>query len=381
MLYRRFGRTGLDISILGFGCMRLPTIGGAQHQIDEEKALRMLYYAIDRGLNYIDTAYPYHSAVPFQEGMSEVFLGKALQGGYREKIHLATKLPSWLIKSREDMDRYLNRQLERLQTGQIDFYLLHGLNASTWKKLKSLGVLEFLESAISDRRIRYAGFSFHDDPAAFKEIIDAYGWTFCQIQLNYMDTRYQAGEEGLKYAAERGIAVVIMEPLKGGRLASSPAVVRQVWEKAEVKRSPAEWALRFLWNYPEVSVVLSGMTEMEQVVENMRVAEQGAPNSLSPGELGLIEEARGVYEKRMRVNCTNCRYCMPCLSGVDIPEIFNHLNNAYLYEDFKGSKQVYNAFTREKASACVKCGACEEFCPQHIPIMDVLTEVVELFEK
>jgi len=244
MLFRTFGSTGEKISILGFGCMRLPIRDGKFDLIDEETASRMLHYAVDNGVNYADTAFPYHGTSFQQGGMSEIFLGRALQNGYRDRINLATKLPSWLVKSRGDMDFYLDRQLERLQTDHIDFYLLHGLNAHEWINLRQLGVFEFLDAALADGRIRYAGFSFHDELSLFKEIVDAYDWSFCQIQYNFMDEYYQAGREGLEYAAARGLGVVVMEPLRGGSLtARIPEAAIKVWEQAEVRRSPAEWAL------------------------------------------------------------------------------------------------------------------------------------------
>jgi predicted aldo/keto reductase-like oxidoreductase len=328
MLYRTLGNTGQELSILGFGCMRLPIIDGKHYQIDAEKATQMLHYAIDQGVNYIDTAYPYHSAIPMQEGMSEVFVGKALQNGYRDQVHLATKLPSWLIKSRADMDYYLNQQLARLQTDHIDFYLLHSMNVRNWQNLKQLGVFEFLDCALADGRIKYAGFSFHDELPLFKEIVDAYNWSFCQIQYNFMDEEYQAGREGLEYAAAKGLGIVIMEPLRGGSLSTRiPAAVQDVWDQADTKRSPVEWALRFVWNHPAVNVVLSGMNEMEHVIENINIASQAHPDSLTEKEKGLIETAKGLYRSRTKVNCTNCQYCMPCPNGVNIPGNFSILNN------------------------------------------------------
>lgn len=377
MLYRKFGSTKENISILGFGCMRLPVIDGDNSRIDEDKAAKMLHTAIDNGVNYIDTAYPYHN------GASEPFVGKALSGGYREKVHLATKLPSWLIKTREDMDKYLDEQLKRLQTDYIDFYLVHALNKDRWKNLTGAGIFEFLDSVVKDGRVRYVGFSYHDGPGLFKEIVDAYPWTFCQIQYNYLDEDYQAGKGGLLYAVKKGMAVVIMEPLRGGKIAANvPADIQNVWDKADIKRSPAEWGLRFLWDQPEVSLILSGMTEMDHVIGNIKASEDAYPNCLTEKEKSLIEEVKGIYKSRMRVNCTNCRYCMPCPGGVNIPESFNQFNNAHLFNDIKGARNHYNNFVREyeRASKCLECGKCEEQCPQHIPIRDMLKEAVNTLE-
>ena len=378
MLYRKFGQTAEKVSILGFGCMRFPTIGDDDSRIDEERAAKMLRYAIDRGVNYIDTAYPYH------RGMSEPFVGKVLEGGYREKVYLATKLPSWLVKSREDMDRYLDEQLERLRTDYIDFYLVHGLNRDFWESVKKNGIFDFLDSALRDGRIRYAGFSFHDDLEVFKEIVDSYPWTFCQIQFNYMDEDYQAGKEGLMYAASKNLGIVVMEPLRGGSLVSSvPPEVQEVWDSAKTVRSPAEWGFRYLWDYPEISVVLSGMSDLEQVKENVRVADDGFPNSLNEAEKAVIARAREIYESRMRVRCTGCRYCMPCPEGVNIPQNFKHLNNAAMFDDPAGARKTYRVLVpRDRwASNCTECGQCEEKCPQKIPIRKMLKEVVSLFEE
>jgi hypothetical protein len=373
MLYRQAGKTGQKLSILGFGCMRLPIIGGKTHQIDAEKAQAMVDYAIRNGVNYFDTAFMYHSEVPFQAGMSEVFLGQALKRE-RGNIHLATKLPSWFVESRADMDRFLDQQLERV----------HGVSGEMWQKLSQLGVREFLETALADGRIKHAGFSFHDDAPAFKPIVDAYDWSFCQIQYNFMDEDYQAGRAGLEYAASKGLGVIIMEPLRGGGLAAKvPDDVQAVWAKARVKRTPAEWALRFVWNRPETSVVLSGMSTLEQMEENVRLADQGLANSLTAAELALIHEAKAIYQARTRVNCTGCGYCLPCPHGVAIPANFLQLNNLSIYRDRGAAEFFYFHILKEdqRASHCEECGQCEELCPQHIPIPAMLKEVVREFES
>jgi hypothetical protein len=384
MLYRKFGRTGVDVSVLGFGCMRLPlvrpeaTFHVDDGEIDEPKAAELLHWAINNGVNYVDTAYPYH------QGNSELFLGRALQGGYREKVYLATKLPSWLIQTRQDMDRYLNEQLERLKTECIDFYLVHTVNKLFWPNLVQNGLFEFLDSALADGRIRHAGFSFHDELGLFKEVVDAYEWSFCQIQYNYLDENYQAGKAGLEYAASRGLGIVVMEPLRGGRLAASvPPDVLKIWEQAEIKRSPAEWALRFLWDHPGISVVLSGMNQMEQVEENIRIAGQAQVGALSKAEKVLIEEVKKVYQARMKINCTNCRYCMPCQAGVNIPGCFTLFNNAHILEDVPTNRIFYDVHIgpSQKASNCIECGQCEEACPQGLPIRAMLKETARLFES
>ena len=378
MLYRKFGKTREEVSILGFGCMRFPVVDKDYKKINEEEAIKQIRYGIDNGINYIDTAYMYHG------GMSEPLVGKALKDGYRERVKLATKLPSWLVHSREDMDKYLNEQLEKLQTDHIDFYLMHALNKAYWENLKKYNVFDFLDKALADGRIKYAGFSFHDDLNLFKEIVDYYDWSFCQIQYNFMDENYQAGKEGLKYAAEKGLGVVIMEPLRGGSLTRNiPEDVKAIWDKAEIKRSPAEWGFRFLWDQPEVSVVLSGMNEIQQIEENIKSTETAYPNSLTEKEAALIHEVKQIYESRIKVNCTNCRYCMPCSFGVDIPSNFEYLNEASIYGDIKASRNKYNSSLKssEKASSCKECGKCEKLCPQHIQIRKMLKEVVETFEK
>lgn len=387
MLYRKFGRTNEKVSALGFGCMRLPVIDNDQMKIDEKKAISMIRYAIDNGVNYIDTAYPYHGKGFNKGGESEPFLAKALKEGYRERVYLATKLPSWLIHSREDMDRFLNEQLERLQTEKIDFYLLHTLNKKDWANLKELGVYDFFNKATSDGRIKHVGFSFHDDLATFKKIVDDYDWSFCQIQYNYIDEDFQAGKEGLEYAAQKGLGIAIMEPLRGGNLVKNPPEeVGHIWNQAKVKRTPVEWALSWLWNHPQISVVLSGMTTMEHVIENINIANKAKENSLTQDELDMVDRVKEIYKEKLKVNCTNCKYCMPCPVGVNIPQNFALLNNYYLFNDAatkRMSKTAYNRVMpiKERASNCIECGKCESHCPQNISIRQELKKVRETFEN
>ena len=383
MLYRTFGKTGEKVSALGFGCMRLPVVGGAPDKIDEGMAIPMVRYAIDEGVNYIDTAYPYHSAGHQGGGQSEPFVAKVLKDGYRKRVNLATKLPTWLIHTRGDMDRYLNEQLQRLETDHIDFYLLHALNRDSWANVFKLGVLEFLDSAIRDGKIRYAGFSFHDNLDLFREIVDAYDWSFCQIQYNYLDEKYQAGTAGLKYAAAKGLGITVMEPLRGGSLTNKlPQNVLEEWKKSPQRETPARLAFRWVMNHPEVSVVLSGMGTMEQVREIIRTAGGSAPGSLTPEEAAMVEFARETLQARIQVPCTGCRYCMPCPAGVDIPGHFSIYNNAFLFGSMESAKAEYGArIAREaRASSCVGCGKCEGICPQHIAIRQELKKIQAALE-
>jgi predicted aldo/keto reductase-like oxidoreductase len=378
MLYRTVPKTGDKLSILGFGCMRLPKKGG---KIDVERATRQIRSAIDRGVNYIDTAVPYHN------GESEPFLGQALAGGYREKVFLATKLPPWQVHSAEDMDRILDAQRERLRTDNIDYYLVHSLDGRSWEKMKRLGVTEFLDRAKADGRIINAGFSFHGDIAAFKEIVDAYPWEFCQIQYNILDEHNQAGTEGLEYAAERGLAVIIMEPLRGGRLTSRiPTPVKEIYDGAEVRRTAAEWALRWVWDHDEVTVVLSGMNDEAHIDENLATAGTALPHSLDSEEHALIDRVKETYRSLMKVDCTGCNYCMPCPHGVNIPACFSFYNNFHMFENKTETKVMYLGRlggilgTEAYAGMCKACGKCEKTCPQHLPIRDLLSDVSRTFE-
>jgi predicted aldo/keto reductase-like oxidoreductase len=377
MQYRKFGRLDWRVSSLGFGCMRLPTTDGISNgpNINEKEAISMIRYAIDQGVNYLDTAYVYHG------GKGETLVGNALKNGYREKVKLATKCPVFMLQKPTDFDKYLNEQLKKLQVDHVDFYLFHGLEANRWKTVLDLKALSAAEAAIEDGRIRNLGFSFHDKYEVFKEIIDAYDkWTLCQIQYNYMDTKNQAGTRGLKYAASKGLAVVVMEPLRGGRLTNPPKSVQKVFDSFPNKRSPADWGLQWIWNQPEVSVALSGMSSMKQVEENIHSASNSRINSLGADELQLIERVKQKYTERTAIPCTKCGYCMPCENGIDIPGNLELYNDAIVYDDPGTARIRYTRFMNDKqrARACQQCRKCEEKCPQKIPISEWMPKVDSL---
>lgn len=379
MQYRKFGKLDFEVSALGFGVMRMPLVD--RHlpihmerdigKIDEEESIKMIHYAIDQGINYIDTAYPYH------KGNSEPLVAKALKNGYREKVKLATKLPVWLVESYEDFEKYLDEQLQKLDTEYIDIYLLHSLNKHTWNKIKNLGVLDFLEAAVKKGKIKHIGFSFHDKLEVFKEIVDSYKWDVCQIQLNYMDEYYQAGIEGLRYAAQKDIAVIVMEPLRGGKLVKNiPEEVKSVWNEADIKRTPAEWAFKWLLNHEEVTLVLSGMNSMEDIMENLSTAQESLPNSLTEQELATVARVKELYLQKVRVSCTDCGYCIPCPVSIPIPDIFTLYNNVAMYRTKNEANNSYQRIIAndKDATFCLECGECDEACPQDIPIMEALKE-------
>lgn len=371
MQYRRFGRAGFDVSALGFGLMRLPRLSREPGDIDSATATRMVHEAIDGGVNYLDTAYMYHNH------NSELFAARALKGGYRNRVKLATKLPASKVETERDFDRFLDEQLKKLETDHIDVYLLHGLRADLWQKVRDLGVTEFLDRAKQDGRIVHTGFSFHDQAPAFTQIVDAYDWAMCLIQLNYMDHEYQAGVTGLRYAHGRGLAVAIMEPLRGGMLTSNiPDEVSRLWAESGRDWTPAEWALRWVFNLPEVAVVLSGMSTPEQLRENMAVASSAHPGCLSESDLAVIDNVRRAYRQRILVPCTQCEYCMPCAHGVDIPGVFHLYNNGGMFEAWETARFIYEYLATDKkdAGSCVECGECQKACPQGIVIPEVLRE-------
>ena len=370
MNYRKFGNLVDKISALGFGAMRLPVAGEDNH-IDEAEAIRMIRHAIDQGVNYVDTAYPYH------KGESELVVGKALKDGYREKTYLATKCPVWEIEKEEDFERLLEVQLNKLQVEKIDFYLLHAIDKDRLEnKIKKFNLTKHMEKAKADGKIGYIGFSFHDELHVFKEIVDYYDkWDFCQIQFNYINTDYQAGLEGLEYAANKGLGVIIMEPLLGGKLANPyPNVANEFTDE----KNPVEWALDYIWNRPEVSLLLSGMSTMEQVEGNLLYASRSSVEMLTTKELDMFKEAKRIFDTQALVRCTKCAYCMPCPFGLDIPEIFETYNKSAVVEAEK-AKEAYDKF-EVKASQCKTCRHCEKECPQHIEISQVMKDISKTFE-
>ncbi len=370
MQYRPFGKSDYKVSALGFGAMRLPVKDG---KVDEAESIRMMRESFDRGVNYVDTAWPYHG------GESEVVVGRALKDGYREKVRLATKLPCWEVKAPADFDKYLDAQLKRLDVKSIDYYLLHSLGADSWRRMRDLGILKAAEKAVKDGRIRHIGFSFHDKIGPFKEIMDAYDWAMCQIQYNYMDVEDGPGRAGLEHAAAKGVPVVVMEPLLGGRLVKPPKAVQDLWDGAPRKRSAAGWALGWLWSQPGVSTILSGMSAMDQVRENLELADASRSGQFGAEENALVEKARERYKMLAVIPCTNCRYCMPCPQNVDIPGNIGAYNDGIVYDKPEAARGFYGwlKYAWEvqhinahdvRAAACIQCGQCEEKCPQSIPI-------------
>jgi len=381
MKYRKMGSLDWQVSALGFGCMRLPTKKRfLLSSVDVDESIRILRRGIDLGINYLDTAWPYHL------GASEKIVGQALQDGYREKVRLVTKLPTFIVRKAEQFDRFLDGQLEKLQTDYLDVYLFHMLDRGQLEKVKRLQLIDKMEAAKAKGLIKHIGFSFHDTLPAFKKIIDYYDWDVAQIQYNYMDTAVQAGTEGLVYAHEKGIATVVMEPVKGGKLANPPAEAIEIMNAAKNQRSPVDWALQFLWNRPEVSVVISGMGSMAMVEENCASAGRSGIDSLGPEDAEVIARLAQVFREKILVQCTSCGYCMPCPSGVDIPQNFAILNSVAFGDRLRSVRGAYKrlAGTEKKldkrnpngnASMCIQCGKCVPKCPQKIDIPVELEKV------
>lgn len=376
MQYIKFGKQDFSVSRFGMGCMRMPSkiVSEGKRKIDEDESIKMIRYAIDHGVNYFDTAYAY--------GDSELVVGKALSEGYREKVKLATKLPSWEIKSYGDFNKYLDEQLKRLQVECIDTYLLHAMKQTFWENFKKLDVFKFLDEAKKQGEIVCAGFSFHDQLSLFKEIVDSYNWDMCQIQLNYLDEHMQAGLEGLHYSASKGLPVVIMEPLKGGSLVNNlPNEVTELLKEDGSGINPVRLALRYLYSLPEATVILSGVSSMEQLKEDIEIFNSMPSGPLNDKELMLVNRVKDLLKSKIVIGCTGCGYCMPCPSGVAIPDLFKSYNDVHMFNQLKLSKIFYqDVFTNGKkdASQCTECGQCEEKCPQRLEIIQGLKDVNKL---
>ena len=368
MKYRTMGKLGIHASAFGLGCMRFNGVASGDSVIDEQKAVSLIRRAIDGGVTYIDTAYVY------LDKTSEIVLGKALLDGYRDKVTIATKMPMEAVKDRASMEALLAEELRKLQTDHIDFYLMHGINKEKWEYFKSIGAPAFFEDMKREGKIRWKCFSFHGPYDEFEYILNDWDWDMCQIQYNFMDIHNQAGTKGLELAGSKGIPVVIMEGLLGGRLANAPDNVQALYDAFPVKRSAVEWAFRWLCNHPEVSMVLSGCNEAGQIDENLRIFDTVEPGIMSEEELKLMDDVREAYISRTKIGCTGCRYCMPCPNNVNIPGVFSVWNNWSLYNTDPKTDWMFNMIRNNNSGAdnSVGCGACEAACPQHLNIIENL---------
>ena len=369
---RKMEKLGAEVSLLGFGCMRFPT--NAEGKIDREKAEAMMDKAIAAGVNYIDTAYPYHG------GESELFVGEVLKKYDRDSYYLATKLPLWAVHSLEDVDKLFNEQLSKLQTDYVDFYLMHAMGGSKWREMVKMGVVERLEELKAEGKIRYLGFSFHDSYEAFEEILNARDWDFCQIQLNYMDVNDQAGMKGYKLTEEKQVPLVIMEPIKGGMLANYGGDIADVFHALDKDASFASFALRWVGSLPNVKVALSGMSTMEQVDDNLKTFGDFKP--MSEEELATVDKVVEILNNRVQNGCTGCSYCMPCPAGVNIPKNFRIWNTYHMYQNYNAVRWNWETEMKdeERANKCIECGKCEAICPQALQIREDLKRVMEDLE-
>ena len=385
MQYRTMPCSDEKLSVLGFGCMRLPTrFGGPTSAfIDKNKAVKQIRYAIDNGVNYLDTAWPYHM------GHSESFLGEhVLTDGYREKVNIATKLPCFSINTKEAIEKTFNKQLDKLNTDVIDYYLLHSLAGGSWDKMLSLGVIEFMDRIRKEGKVRKMGFSFHGKKSDFIKIVDGYNWDFAQVQFNILDESFQAGIEGIEYAHSKNLGIIVMEPLRGGALVGKmPSEIHSLYRATDVKRSPVDWALRWILNHPAVTMILSGMNNLEHVKENIRVTEDALPGSMTAQETEIIRSVRNTYNRLLQVRCTGCAYCLPCPVGIDIPAAFKNLNNYHMFSKIE-AKIFHAAYLGIQTddgkahwtSSCINCGACEAKCPQSIPIRSHFPQIQKELE-
>jgi len=381
MQHRQYGKLGYEVSALGLGCMRLPRIirEGQDHaEVDLEKAIELIRYAAENGITYFDSAFSYHNE------QSEAVLGEALDNGLREKVKIATKQPLGVMKTQGDIRRNLENTLKKLRTDHIDVYLIHNIQSGSWDEIKRRNIIGEYQKFRDEGMINAIGFSYHGRYPCFEDIMNHFDWDMCQIQQNMLDVDKVGTEEAIRLAGKKGCALVIMEPLRGGGLANAPASVRALYNAYPVKRTPAEWAFRHLINYPEISCILSGMSTMEQLKQNIELFSRpdSVPNCLSDEEKRILKEAKENYEAIASIPCTGCGYCMPCPKGVNIPGIFSDYNAGGMFEDFSQPKRSYLFTKRSKsdASQCVECGACEKKCPQHIGIRDQLKTAHESLE-
>jgi len=371
MQYRRYGKMGYQVSLLGMGCMRLPRREDNPVQVDKEKAISLIQYAADQGVTYFDTAYGYHNTT------SEAILGEALEeGGRRSKVRVVTKQPIQVMTNRGAIRKNLESTLKKLRTDYLDVYLLHNIQTGTWGKFQELHALEEYEQFRSEGLIRAIGFSYHGRFPGFQEILGAYDWNMCQIQQNFLDSDREATVEGIREAGKKGCALVIMEPLRGGSLATPPPKIQALYDAYPVQRSPVDWAFRYLADFPEVSTILSGMTTLEQLQDNLRIFSSAdmVPGCMTQGDMQFLASVKAAYESTVSIPCTSCEYCLPCPQGVHIPGVFARYNEGEMFGNFSQAQRGYYFLTSEKhdASHCVACGACEKKCPQHIKIIEEL---------